>query len=288
MDEAAPAAGGAAGKKRPLLRRVPTSLIVTLLGIALTAWLLPAFTRQWADRQNAHEVQAALVADMASATARTFQSGDAMWISLPTCGLVVTNFLQAQFPRTKRVEKCAVRGDRQLASESAKIDAPWSLASAEIEARMRAYLNPRVVTAWQLFSWFMGAYDGSRETHTTVVRGQLDFLAADQNDFNLKTAAARDVGAVLKVARRDGIGGILDHDVRYLPAFGHLKKKLRSYHAFTGPTRSGYPAGQLNSAFGDIAIALSAFEQEIALEVLNSHVTGYSTTTRDLLHDLIP
>ncbi len=48
MDQAAPAeAGTAVEKKRPLLRRVPTPLIVTLLGIVLTAWLLPAFTRQW-------------------------------------------------------------------------------------------------------------------------------------------------------------------------------------------------------------------------------------------------
>jgi hypothetical protein len=59
MDEAAPPEAGttAAEKKRPLLRRVPTSLLVTLLGIALTAWLLPAFTRQWDDRQKAQELQ---------------------------------------------------------------------------------------------------------------------------------------------------------------------------------------------------------------------------------------
>ena len=76
MDEAAPEAGQAAGKKRPLLRRVPTSLVVTLIGIALTAWLLPAFTRQWDDRQKAHELKASIVTDMASATAQMVGEGE--------------------------------------------------------------------------------------------------------------------------------------------------------------------------------------------------------------------
>jgi hypothetical protein len=38
----------------------------------------------------------------------------------------------------------------------------------------------------------------------------------------------------------------------------------------------------------DTEYRLSLFEQEIAREVLNSHVTGYSTTTHDVIHDLIP
>src|SRR5690242_11337061 len=70
MDEAAPAAGAAVEKKRRLLRRVPTALLVTLLGIALTAWLLPAFTRQWDDRAKARELKASLASDIAAATAR--------------------------------------------------------------------------------------------------------------------------------------------------------------------------------------------------------------------------
>src|SRR6478672_11646487 len=70
MDEAAPADGAAAEKKRRLLRRVPTALLVTLLGIALTAWLLPAFTRQWDDRQKALELKANAADDIATVTAR--------------------------------------------------------------------------------------------------------------------------------------------------------------------------------------------------------------------------
>jgi len=75
MDAAAPeaaepqeAAEQAEPRKRSWRRvKIPTSVVVSLAGIALTAWLLPAFTRQWDDRQKAREVKADLVAQMSSA-----------------------------------------------------------------------------------------------------------------------------------------------------------------------------------------------------------------------------
>ena len=42
---------------RRLRLRVPTSVVVTLLGAALTVWLAPAFTRQWDDRQAARDLK---------------------------------------------------------------------------------------------------------------------------------------------------------------------------------------------------------------------------------------
>src|SRR3954468_5890330 len=69
MDDAAPAAGAAVEKKRRLLHRIPTSLVVTLLGIALTGWLLPAVSRQWDGRQRANELKAQIDLQIAAATA---------------------------------------------------------------------------------------------------------------------------------------------------------------------------------------------------------------------------
>src|SRR4051812_20833160 len=119
MDEAAPGeAAAAAEKKRPLLRRVPTSLIVTLLGIALTAWLLPAIARQWDDRQKAHEIQAGLITDMASATARVLADGAAMWdtdfCGIPVFGLPTGSDVEAaakplSAPAKRRFRKCVDR-----------------------------------------------------------------------------------------------------------------------------------------------------------------------------------
>jgi hypothetical protein len=53
MGEAAPTeARAAAETKRPRLGRLSKSLLVALAGIALTGWLLPAYTRQWDGRKQ--------------------------------------------------------------------------------------------------------------------------------------------------------------------------------------------------------------------------------------------
>lgn len=300
MNDAAPDEGAAAEEKKPLLRRLrrpPTALFVTLLGIALTAWLLPALTRQWNDRQSAHRLQAGIVSDMTLATARIFQGGDALWNSTPYCyGHASRAQLRRNFdPRmfTHAQWHCYERASDNLAKASAKIDRPWSVASAEIEARMRAYLNPQVVAAWQLFSWLMGTYDASFQESHLVAYGNLEFQKADQGGFNLEDIAARDVGAVLRTARQTDIYSFF---VTVEPApFARLLAKLRSDGYRGGPIAKPKSYGDVvieppavNAAFGRIEIALSGFEQEIAREVLDSRVAGYSTTTHDLIHDLIP
>src|SRR3954452_1663024 len=121
MAEAAPGeAAAAAEPKRPLLRRIPTSMLVTLLGIALTAWLLPAFTHQWDDRQKAQELKTGIVADMASETSRALIAGEAIW------------------------------SRRKVDKEKALDD--WSVASLRLETRLRAYFGPDVVSAWEIYT----------------------------------------------------------------------------------------------------------------------------------------
>jgi hypothetical protein len=55
--------------------RVPTSVVVTLLGAALTVWLAPAFTRQWEDRQDARDLQAGLAEQVVVSAFRTIRDG---------------------------------------------------------------------------------------------------------------------------------------------------------------------------------------------------------------------
>ena len=54
--------------------RVPKAVLITVLGLALSAWLIPAMTRQWDDRQREHELKAGVVADMASSTAERWSA----------------------------------------------------------------------------------------------------------------------------------------------------------------------------------------------------------------------
>lgn len=55
--------------------RVPTSVVVTLLGAALTVWLAPAFTRQWDDRQAARDLKAELAEYGVISAFQTIQEG---------------------------------------------------------------------------------------------------------------------------------------------------------------------------------------------------------------------
>jgi hypothetical protein len=250
MDEAAPTAGATAEKMRRLLRRVPTSLIVTLLGIALTAWLLPAFTRQLDDKQKAHALTSALVADMASATAHALTGGAAIWAGRPV--------------------------------DKAKIADAWSLESMQIEARLDAYFEQRVVTAWQVYSWFVDRFvDGYRAEAWT------NLIEAAENGFPLEPEAADLLGLVYATGRYGSVGAKLTFAPRIrsarsdeFRALGELRKKLRPSLEFY---KNRYvPLPRI------IEGLLFRVDQEIAREVLAAHVNGYSTTTHDLVHDLIP
>src|SRR3954447_9135903 len=80
MADAHPPRAEAEPAKAPR-RRVPTAVLVSILGIALSAWLLPAVTRQWDDRQKERELKAQIIAQMASSTAKAVVAGEAFWFA---------------------------------------------------------------------------------------------------------------------------------------------------------------------------------------------------------------
>ncbi|HEV8459390.1 MAG TPA: hypothetical protein VGQ38_01660 [Gaiellaceae bacterium] len=290
-NEAAPEAKAPAEKKRSLLQRIPRSLIVTLLGIALTAWLLPAFTRQWGDRQKAHELKAAMVTDIASASGRVLLGGEALWRQPQICVVGETVFSvrasNSLPPDDPRLRKCFDAIERHNHRAAAKIDDPWALASFQLETRLGAYVNAKVVTAWQLYAWFMDGFDqGNR------IEAKEDFANANASGFLLEPGAARAAAGLVKLGA--GYPLVLPRfdyrSAKEVTLFHHLEAKLK---------RDGYlrlPPHDRDLSAGaaaltdprDIESALFAFEREIARELLASHVAGYSTTTHDLIHDLIP
>ena len=203
MDEAAPPEPGAAAeKKRPLLRRVPTSLVVTLLGIALTAWLLPAFTRQWDDRQKAHALAATIGEQMAASTARILEQ-------------TRTKLYRQNAPilMNRRV------GENFFAPSFGQAETDWSVASARIEATLLASYPSNLVIRWralrELVSGWVEWYDnighhwepldqpdGQQVLRTAMIKvsgaggpftalGQMhQFASANENIKNLEAAPA--------------------------------------------------------------------------------------------------
>lgn len=245
--KAAPAeAGPAAEKKKSLLRRIPTPLIVTLVGIALTAWLLPAFTRQWDDRQKAHEVKAGIVSDIATATAPALFGGEAIWSGRPVSS-----------------------------AQRQKLGDGWALAALQIEAKIRTYFSVKALSDWQIYAWAVDRFVGANH------------LSVDQGLAN----AAPPVGVPVAFQ----LALITDSRNRHAatPMPNYRSEKLDTLLDLLGDeTRienwRDYSAGTMKQSWQQIESEVLALQQAVTDQVIKSHTSGYSTSTHDLIHDLIP
>ena len=109
-------------------RKVPTSVVVTFLGIALTAWLLPAFTHQRDDRQKVRELQAQFADAIAAGTATALAKGSVA-ASQPSSTIG---------PRRKALDP---------------IETDWEIARTRLQLKLSAYFPQSVVTAWSDFGF---------------------------------------------------------------------------------------------------------------------------------------
>jgi len=127
MEGAPPESPTSLERKRGWRRRVPTALLVTVFGIALSAWLIPAFTRQWDDRQKARELQASIVTEMNRASAQVLTDGQSvLYKRFPT-----TTLSTGPMPPTVK---------------------SWFVSSLQLEARLSAYFPQSVVRAWREYT----------------------------------------------------------------------------------------------------------------------------------------
>jgi hypothetical protein len=285
-NETTPEAGAAQEEKRRGGRwrlGVPTSVLVTFAGIALTAWLLPAFTRQWDDRQKAQELKAAIVADMASATARALVGGEAVWATPP-----------------RKVDRAQIADD-------------WARSSLAIEARLRIYLPKRIVTAWQIYTWMVDRFAGGGRVQAeaalqSAAQSLLDLAPSDSTSEGVPTHVPTPTASTDSGHRGLDPGAV--EAARKVLNWG-LKKGRNAKGPTFGPFRvhSGEGTTQINTFFivrdyvegdrrGDgteiapysviVQSALVSFQEELTREVLAGHATGFSTSAQDLLNDLLP
>jgi hypothetical protein len=235
-------------------------VVVTLVGIALTAWLLPAFTRQWDDRQKAQEVKSALVADMASASSRALTGGEPIW-----------------------------SGGR---ADSRRVLSDWGASSLRIETRLRAYLGPELVTAWQVDEWLVNRWNnghsGEAEAALRAAAYALSPTLTPLSRFDrsgappvhLSKRMTDAIALVFVVGDAQDSPGLAPRFRGDFYLEGAFVSRLRAYFPARGlPSAAQWPTAEW---------ALVRLQAVIADEVLHSHVTGYSTTWHDLLHDLIP
>jgi hypothetical protein len=152
---------------RALHRSIPRSLVLAVIGIVLSSWLIPAFTRQWDDRQKAGELKAALVADMATATGRVLLAAQASPAASANSRPQVLNIVALN---------------------------EWSIDSLKIRARLDAYFGPEAVREWAVLTKFINAtlsraYDDAyipgRLWPATTPSGRLQDLYSEFYDGHL-------------------------------------------------------------------------------------------------------
>ena len=115
--------------------RLPTGLVVALVGTVVSAWFIPALTRQWQDQQRARDLKAAIVTRIGRDT---------------TEALVVSSFIaNGRFEPVRRPHR-AFRIPMEVFHE---LDLGWDRNRREIEAQLEAYFpDTQIVTSWREYS----------------------------------------------------------------------------------------------------------------------------------------
>lgn len=110
---------------RSLWARAPKPVLMVLFGAAISAWLVPAFTRQWQDRQKEREIKVALVSEIGDSTSDV---------------LVTSQFVASQ-----------ALTDGQ--AEYNRVSLDWARRSAQVEARLAAYFPGQALADnWRKYS----------------------------------------------------------------------------------------------------------------------------------------
>jgi len=203
-----------------LLARVPTPLLVAIVGTLVTALLIPAFTRQWQDRQKARELKALVVARINGATA------DAV--------------INSAFIAANRLPSSSGGGFDQEAFN--RLDLKWRQDGAAIEAQLRAYFPASVVVEWLSYQ------DLVLNTY---------FLLTDRTFLRPET-----------LARIRGLGVAQENvDALARPWTGTGRQRTAYYWAYR---------------------AVLDARTAILDDVMGAEPEGFSTTTGDILRDLVP
>ena len=236
--------------------KIPTPILVTLVGITLSAWLLPAFTRQWDDRQKSQQLKAVLVTDMASATAEAVSSGGA--------------------------------GSGDPLNRQGRVTARrWWARSLEIDARLQAQFGNSVVTGWEIYSFVVSKWLGA-PLPQLATQANTAFWSVNSAAFGPRFDRSSPIwqsalNALMSVdqtrppyPRQNPIARTMRDVQRYM-----ISELTRA----RGPEE---PPGQTLAQDESFQTGLVIFESDLASAVLRDHVAGYSTTSRDLIHDLVP
>jgi len=175
--------------------------------------------------------------------------------------------------------EAAWSGQRPTAREQKRFENQWELSTLGLEARLRSYFPRSVVTGWEVYAWAVDRFMDARGPSASAA-----LQDAVQSGAPLDPGVA-DAVARLLALRPDGRA----------PSYGKSantpisdSKNIPLLRKMLSPELQQYEETAPYAKWTAFEKHLLDVEQGVADQVLRSHAAGFSTTPRDLMHDLLP
>lgn len=231
----------------------------TAIGLLVTAWLLPAMTRQWDDRQKEHDLKAGIVTDMSTSTARALVAAESIW--------------SAKKPSSRK-----------------QVEDDWTLSALEMDSRLRSYFpDSSLAAGWELYAWAVDRFlDGHAVSMSVALQNavQTGHLAPEvaRSAADLLVESTSTVGNVPSFGV-DSNAATFGTDTKSLDTLKNVMLADDMKRAQGLLTVDGHPHSYYWSA---LERSLLSLEQAVADQALHAHASGFSTSFGDLVHDLMP
>jgi hypothetical protein len=233
-------------------------LAIAAASALIASWLLPSFTRQWQDRQDARELKDTLVAKLDEATTRTV---------IATRILVDRSSPQAQTTGARQRELKTARKAKRANARAA------FRAAVEQERAETAASYIRLISDWLVTR--------------SVTRSQLATYFPDSNVSDEWTEYANHVTLYVRLASPNPERPKL---LRWLARYLGFKAVPPEWLLLANDPRTLSVSKQdsFGEADGELTELLLRRKNDLVRAVVAEHVAGFSTDSGDLLRDLLP
>ena len=157
----------------------------------------------------------------------------------------------------------------------------WARSAIEIEARLRSYFSPSVVTSWEVYSWAVDRFTNARSVSAAAALQE-----AVQSEGSLDPGVADAAARLLVLGNRTlGPAPTFKPD----PDSTSETENYALLREMVAPELKRHEAAPKKYAkWTALEKQILVLEQAVADQVLEGHAAGFSTTKKDLLHDLMP
>ena len=234
--------------------RLPTGLVVALVGTLVSAWFIPALTRQWQDQQRARDLKASIVTRIGRDT---------------TEALVVSSFIaNGRFEAVRRPDR-PFRLPMEVFND---LDLNWERNRREIEAQLEAYFPAsEIVHDWREYS--------------QLVRDAYWLITERRYRRNFTIDALHDV-LPRKYCNIESL-----REPFYQPPGSTMPTRPRARRAPARRRARECSAEQLRnprSKYFFVATELLKAKSNVTDEILRADPEGLSTDASDFFEDLLP